>query len=75
MLIYNDLFNRILNDLLTKLKQKQYFLLKNLVVWIYLSKFAHKQLKTMRLLSNIYIDSYVSEMMQSSMSMSMRMCR
>lgn len=75
MLIYNDLFNRILNDLLTKLKQKQYFLLKNLVVWIYLSKFARKQRKTMRLLSNIYIDSYVSEMMQSSMSMSMRMCR
>ena len=75
MLIYNDLFNRILNDLLTKLKQKQYFLLKNLVVWIYLSKFARKQRKTMRLLSNIYIDSYVSVMMQRSMSMSMRMCR
>ena len=75
MLIYNDLFNRILNDLLTKLKQKQYFLLKNLVVWIYLSKFARKQRKTMRLLSNIYIDSYVSEMMQRSMLMSMRMCR
>ena len=65
----------MLNDLLTKLKQKQYFLLKNLVVWIYLSKFVHKQRKTMRLLSNIYVDSYVSEMMQRSMLMSMRMCR